>query len=272
MAQADYILSIVPPRDALATAQRITTALQATQRGRSLYYVDLNAISPGLARKIADEFRRDAPDVKFVDGGIVGGPPRPGPDDRELNSSASAAAGPGASWTRPAIPLSGPHPLPSAHLAQLLNSSYLGPEIGSASGLKCCFASLTKGLSALAIQSFSTAHSLGVFSELQHLLEQFQPAIHRSTTRAVTAVPPKSGRWVEEMVQIGRCFGEEGGWDNVSGTEGADVYQRVAGVYKAVAEDTVLGKERQEHRVRGTTADDVAVAVDEALKGGPEKP
>lgn len=261
----------MPPRDALATAKRFAAAA-AKVKDADLYYLDLNATSPGLARKISEVFVQDAPHVKFVDGGIIGGPPRLVEEEQQQQQNGDGSQHePGANWKRPAIPLSGPHNLPNEHLSKVLNATYLGTSVGSASGLKCCFASMVKGLIALSLQAFSTAESLGVYEELQRQLEHFQPALQKSTTRMVTEIPPKAGRWVEEMLEIGRCFGEEGGWDNVKGDEGADVYRRMAEVYRTVAEDTVLGKERPEHRERGTTADDVAAALVESLKGREKK-
>ncbi|KAJ9256878.1 hypothetical protein DTO195F2_5703 [Paecilomyces variotii] len=261
--QVDYLFSIVPPRDALATAQRFMSVKQA--RKSPLYYVDLNAISPRLARHIAAEFKQNVPGIKFVDGGIIGGPPRLKQSSSNEKQASEPEGDIAATWARPAIPISGPDGLANERLAKVLNTISLGADIGAASGLKCCYGSLIKGLLALSIQSFSTAYSMGVYSELHQLLEAFQPGLRNSITKMIVETPPKAGRWVDEMVEIGRCFGEEGGWDNAGGTQGADVYQRVAEVYRAVAEQTVLGKERQEHRVRGTTADDLAAAVREGL-------
>jgi 3-hydroxyisobutyrate dehydrogenase-like beta-hydroxyacid dehydrogenase len=75
---SDYILSIVPPRDALATAKRIIDAFiaQASPKTTPLYYLDLNAISPRSAREIATQFTNTAPEIRFVDGGIIGGAPK----------------------------------------------------------------------------------------------------------------------------------------------------------------------------------------------------
>ncbi|CAK7206922.1 hypothetical protein SEUCBS139899_009729 [Sporothrix eucalyptigena] len=264
--QADYILSIVPPRDALATAKRFVAAASTSGKSRAqpLYYLDLNAVSPGRAKIIAAEFEPVASSVRFVDGGIIGGPPKA---PEAGIGSAAASSEPGADWKRPSIPLSGPHPLPDEHLAKVLNTRYLGSNVGAASGLKCCFASMIKGLIALSLQSFSTAESLGVYDELQIALKHFQPHIQQSTTRMVTEIPPKAGRWVEEMHEIGRCFGEDGGWNNAKGGDGANVYERIAEVYRTIADDTVLGKERQEHRVRGKTSEDVSIALSDALHG-----
>ena len=156
----------MPPRDALATAQRIATASRSsdfnTTRPKPLYYLDLNAISPKTSRQINDLFIDQAPHVRFIDGGIIGGPPHLKDD--------------GTTWYRPSIPISGPHPLTEAepsgsHLADILNTKYMNAAIGTATGLKMCYASLTKGFTALAIQSFTTAHNLGVLSELKAHME-----------------------------------------------------------------------------------------------------
>jgi hypothetical protein len=45
-----------------------------------------------------------------------------------------------------------------------------------------------------------------------------------------------------------------------------DMFTGAAGVYRVVAEDTVLGKEKVGKRERGTTVEDVAKAVAEGLE------
>ena len=117
--RADYLLSIVPPSESLTVATRVRDALLAsqTQRSRPLFYLELNAISPQTVQKCAAVFR-ELPIVKFVDGGIIGGPPRLKEDQ---------------TWYRPWIPLAGPHELPD-DLTSLLNVRRVGDEIGAASG------------------------------------------------------------------------------------------------------------------------------------------
>lgn len=70
---------------------------------------------------------------------------------------------------------------------------------------------------------------------------------------------PKAGRWVEEMREIGRAFGEEGGWEE------ENIFAQVAGVYDFVSEGTVLGNERIGERSRGTTYGDAVDAIREGL-------
>lgn len=270
IAHSDYVLSIVPPRDAVSTAKRIATAFSSQNRQAEspLYFLDLNAISPSTARTIGALFK-DYKDDKFryIDGGIIGGPPKP-PSPPAEGTDTDAAVHAQAPWTRPSIVLSGPHKLSSApvsgsDLFKLLNAKDVGDAIGNASGLKCCFASLTKGFTALAIQSYSTASRLGVLEQLEEHLTQFAPRNKEGAERGLVGMLPKAYRWVDEMREIGKTFREDGGWDEGWGD---GIYDSVAGVYRFVADGTVLGEEKVENRKRKTTAD-----VVEGLREGLEK-
>ena len=172
-------------------------------------------------------------------------------------------------WGKPYIPLSGPSPLSSApisgaHLADTLNTKHIANEIGPASGLKCCFASLSKGFTALCIQSFTTANNLGVLEELKGQLGERMPGMLKAGSGGVTGMPPKAYRWVREMEEIGITHAEEGGFEG--GREGEGVFGEIAKVYRSVAEETVLGEEKTESRKRGLTIDDVASAIGEGLR------
>jgi len=204
VSMADYVLSIVPPRDALATAHRIEAAYRNANLTKQLYYLDLNAISPQTAKRLHASFTATTPAIHFIDGGIIGNPPSPSPSDPS-----------GSGWKRPGIPLSGPvlsSALPSgAHLASVLNTRYLDSTIGSASGLKCCFAALSKGFTALALQSYTTAASLNVLQPLQEYLDAYNPGARQKAERSIVGCTGKAYRWVGEMNQIGECFAGEGG-------------------------------------------------------------
>src|SRR6185437_7413005 len=71
---ADFFLSILPPGEAVALAKQMAPALTAL-RDKPIY-VDCNAISPQTAQEVAAVIAPTGAD--FVDGGIIGGPPRPG--------------------------------------------------------------------------------------------------------------------------------------------------------------------------------------------------
>jgi len=77
-------------------------------------------------------------------------------------------------------------------------------------------------------------------------------------------MPPKAYRWVREMEEIAATYAEEGGFELA-------LFEGVAGVYRTVAEDTVLGGEKTGDRKRGRTLEDVAAAVGEGLEAKRKK-
>ncbi|KAI4869658.1 6-phosphogluconate dehydrogenase C-terminal domain-like protein [Hypoxylon rubiginosum] len=282
------ILSVVPPRDAVATAQRIVdavagpAAVRRTDADPPLYFADLNAVAPSSVKKIAALFSgsRDAgaSSVRFVDGSILGGPPSPKAEaDSSASSSSSTVSTPAppasgendddtiaATWNRPSIPTSGPHKLADvpafgARLAATLNMRHVSADVGAASGLKMCFASFSKGFTSLAIQSFTTAHRLGILPDLQAELRTVLGPHYRLASKGVVGMAPKAYRWVGEMEEIARTLSEEGGF-------APDSFVGAAKVYRTVADDTVLGLEKIGKRKRGTTVEDVAAAMAEGMQ------
>ncbi|KAB8299073.1 hypothetical protein EYC80_001196 [Monilinia laxa] len=277
VSQSDYILSIVPPRDALSTATRITATFNSLSPPKSspLYYLDLNAIAPATSRSIASHISSTSPSIRFIDGGIIGAAPKLKNDTTTPNTTASVDPDLEHEWSRPSIPISGPHelskaPISGANLAELLNTNYLGEEIGRASGLKCCFSSTTKGFTALCIQAFTSAQRLGVLGELQKEMSERVPGLWKTVGGSITGMPPKAYRWVREMEEIEMCHGETGfsGGESNGVREGEGekgIFGQIADVYRIVADETVLGDEKTEKRKRGTTVEDVAQCMTEGL-------
>lgn len=261
MVSSDYILSIVPPRDALTTARRVATASQlpstSTKRQsiedtdglltrRQPYYLDLNAISARLSAEVGSLFAGNQSALcHYLDGGIIGPPPS--------NDS------PKAHWTKPSLIISGDVELPASfpRLAEVLNMKLVSAKIGAASTLKLSFAALTKGLTALSILSFSTAQRESLLPELLKHLDEYAPAVGSTAKKGVVGMAPKAYRWVDEMQMIGEAFDTEGHWDGI----GAGVYDSFAEVYRSIAEDTVLKKEKTGDRRRGTTVEDAAEII-----------
>lgn len=86
-------------------------------------------------------------------------------------------------------------------------------------------------------------------------------------SNGVTNMPPKAYRWVKEMEEIAVTHAEDGGFKGGEGLgEGRGIFDAVAEVYRAVAEDTVLGEEKTERRKRGRTREDVAACMAEGLR------
>ncbi|KAH8810935.1 6-phosphogluconate dehydrogenase [Xylogone sp. PMI_703] len=247
--QCDYILSIVPPRDALKTAERILHAANALPKSAPLWFLDLNAVSPRTARQTARIFEPN-PNIKLIDGGIIGGVPYQKP---------MAVGSEETSWHCPSLIVSGPDRIPDQRLAEILNIHHLNETIGSATGLKMCFAVTTKGFVSLAIESFTTAHNLGVLPELRDYLGKYNPSTLSLAEKGLVTMPPKAYRWVHEMLEIAETMEDDGGFSR-------EIFQGVAEVYRVVAEDSELGKEKPGHRARGKTVEDVVELLSQGME------
>ncbi|MGH7213112.1 MAG: NAD(P)-binding domain-containing protein, partial [Acetobacteraceae bacterium] len=88
IAASDIILSIIPPGEATALAERLRPAL--TRATRKPIYVDCNAISPVTVARVAAVLAPTG--AAFVDGGIIGGPPKPGSKGTRIYLSGPDAA------------------------------------------------------------------------------------------------------------------------------------------------------------------------------------
>ncbi|KAJ3495687.1 hypothetical protein NLG97_g3215 [Lecanicillium saksenae] len=254
VSQCDVILSVAPPRDAAEIAKRVAVALASDSTGQKrastpLYFADMNAVAPSSVREIAKLFEPVKSLVHFVDGSIIGGPP-----SLKANS---------ADWSVPVLYMSGPQKLEDVEgwgpkLTVVLRMRHISEDIGAASGLKMCFASMSKGYTAIAIQAYTSAKSMGVLGELQEVLGEMVPDRAAQTERGLVSMAPKAYRWVREMEEISKTHVEEGGF-------GPELFLGAADVYRSVADDTVLGGEKIGNRKRGTTADDIAAAMVEGL-------
>ena len=124
--------------------------------------------------------------VRFSDGGNTGPAPKlPGNDESR--------------WSKPSLVFSSPHKLKDAPvfdwlLAEILNVKHAHSGIGPASGLKMCLASTTKGFTAIAIQSFTTAQSLGVLCEPQEHLQGLSLKTGDLAAKGLVSIPPKAYR------------------------------------------------------------------------------
>jgi 3-hydroxyisobutyrate dehydrogenase-like beta-hydroxyacid dehydrogenase len=179
LSQADCLLCIVPPESALPVAQGIAGQIQTAKPG--LLYVDCNAIAPQTTQKIAKII--GGAGARYVDGGIIGSPP-----DRK-------------GLTR--VYLSGPD---RSELLELQGENIdfrdLGAEIGAASALKMCYASQTKGTTALWLHTLITAQSLGVLDLLRKEWTSGHPELWGRMEHNIPTVPHRAGRWIGEMKEI----------------------------------------------------------------------
>jgi 3-hydroxyisobutyrate dehydrogenase-like beta-hydroxyacid dehydrogenase len=215
--QADIFLSIVPPDKARQLAEDVASVLRQT--AGSLLYLECNAISPHNVSQIGDLLAQSG--GRCVDAGIIGFPP-------------------GRGSPSPHVWMSGAHAEEARVLAEYgLDVRLAGSQLGQASGLKMCYAAFTKGLMAIATESFTTASTMGLTELLISEMRMSQPELLLWIDKALPSSPPKAYRWVDEMLQIGATF------QSVGLTP--DVFNGAADVYRSVAR-TVPGREMPEHR------------------------
>ncbi len=207
--EADLILSIMVPAQALNAAELVADALQQTDT--TLTYSDCNAIAPQTVRKLGKVIT-SAGGV-FVDASIIGPPPRR----------------PGA--TR--FYASGPQLNAFADLNNYgLDVRVLGDEIGLASAIKMCYASLTKGLTALCTELLTAAEVLGVSDALTEEFKLSQAALYERMERGLPSMPPKAKRWIGEMEEISDTFAHVGLTPHIL-TGAADMYRLVSDTHLA---------------------------------------
>jgi 3-hydroxyisobutyrate dehydrogenase-like beta-hydroxyacid dehydrogenase len=129
LSSAEIIISVLVPSSATATAQRIISASKSLPRAqqRTKFYIDANAIAPKTVRSISELFNGSG--IEFIDGSIIGGPPKLQEDGKVLYN--------------PTIALSGAR-TKELELDNIFDITHVGPDVGQASALKMSFASLTK--------------------------------------------------------------------------------------------------------------------------------
>ena len=212
LARSDFILSIVPPGEAVGLAESLAPVLSRAEP--KPVYVDCNAVSPATVGRIAAIIGQAG--CRFVDAGIVGGPPQPGGEGPVFYASGPDAAG-------------------FAALGRYgLKIQALDGPVGAASALKMSYAGITKGLTALGTAMMLAATRAGVAEALAGELGASQPGLLKIFQRSVPGMFPKAYRWVAEMEEIADFSGDPA-------TEA--LYQGVAGLYRRLTAD-VAGPNR----------------------------
>ena len=204
VAGSDVVVSVCPPHAALDLARAV-----AALRFSGLF-VDANAVSPSTAREIGGTV--EAGGAVFVDGGLIGPPPR--------------AAG----TTR--LYLSGREAKRASALLDCtrLEAIALSDAPGAASALKMAYAAYTKGVSALLIGVRALAAAEGVDDALLAEWHRSQPDLPKRSEAAARDNARKAWRFVGEMEEITAAF-EAAGLPGDFHEAAAEIYRRLA-VYK----------------------------------------
>jgi len=205
LAGSDFFFSILPPGEAEALARQLAPALKPLDR--KPVYVDCNAVSPQTAISIGEIIAPTGAD--FVDGGIIGGPPRPG--------------------YSPTIYASGPTAGQTAVLRDWgIDWRVIDGPIGAASALKMSYAGITKGTTAIASAMLLGAARFGCGEALIAELTESQPEMLARFRDGIPRMYDKAYRWVAEMEEISDFLEQN--------PPSRDIYAAVARLYAYLAE------------------------------------
>lgn len=204
-AEADILLSILPPARAQALAARFLPHLRGA--ASPALFLDCNAVAPATLLEMAVPFSGAA--VPFGDASIIGGPPQPGK-------------------TGPRLYMSGPIGAAADLLkAHGIDTRAMSERLGDASAIKMSYAGITKGFQAL-----GTAMSLGaarsdVLEPLSDELNSSLPDLYSWLKRQLPSMPAKAYRWDGEMREIAKFLAPESGSMSML-TGAADLFEEVA--------------------------------------------
>jgi 3-hydroxyisobutyrate dehydrogenase-like beta-hydroxyacid dehydrogenase len=201
---ADFLLSIVPPGEAVALAERLKPAI--ARAPKKPVYVDCNAISPQTAEQVGAVLAGIG--SPYVDAGIIGPPPAPslrtifyacGPAVREFETL-------------------------SAHG---LSIRLVDGPIGAASALKMSYGGITKGFTAIGAAMILGAARAGCADALHTELVESQPELVGWLSRQIPRMYSKAYRWVAEMEEISAFL--------AGNPPAEDMYEDIARFYERLA-------------------------------------
>jgi 3-hydroxyisobutyrate dehydrogenase-like beta-hydroxyacid dehydrogenase len=214
VAQADFILSIVPPARAAELADRLLPYMRGLER--KPVFADCNAVAPATVRQIAVPFQAEG--LPFVDAGIIGPPPAPGRPGPRFYASGEAVG----------------------RFEELrkfgVDVRPLSKEVGEASALKMTYGGINKGLQALGAAMILGAMRNGVAQALWQEMQDSQAAVLQVLVRSLPKMYAKAYRWVAEMEEVAKFLQPEtGGSEMLNGA--AHLYENLARDYAADAAD-----------------------------------
>ena len=207
IASADFMLSILPPGDALSLAHRFAPALTASNA--KPVYVDCNAINPATLERVAAAIAPTG--CQFVDCGIIGPPPRGADFSPRFYASGEAAQR-------------------FATLRQYgLDVRVLEGSLSAASALKMSYAGITKGTQAIGAAMMLAAVRAGSAEALFEELSFSQKEMLAQFRQQLPMMPAKAYRWIAEMQEIAGFVGDD--------PAARELYEGAAHFYQRIAED-----------------------------------
>jgi len=218
IAAADFILSVLPPGEALALAQRFAPALAASNA--KPVYVDCNAINPATVTHVAAAIAPAG--CPFVDAGIIGPPPAVVAPPPAGNGNVEVSG--------PRIYASGAEAARFASLRQYgLDVRVLEGSPSAASALKMSYAGITKGTQAIGAAMMLAAMRAGSAEALFAELSYSQAEMLAQFKQQLPKMPAKAYRWIAEMQEIAGFVADD--------PAGRELYEGAAHFYERMAED-----------------------------------
>jgi 3-hydroxyisobutyrate dehydrogenase-like beta-hydroxyacid dehydrogenase len=191
--RSDVILCLCPPHAAVDIARSLTHF--------EGIYVDANAVAPATARTIAGLVGR------YVDGGIMGSPPRK-PGTTRLYLSGTEA------------PL-----VADLFAGTIVQALVVSEDHAAASATKMAFAAWTKGTAALLLAVRAVARAEGIEEALLDEWRMSMPQLPEQSVVAARSALGKGWRWVGEMNEIAETFAAAGLPDGFH-RAAAEIYRR----------------------------------------------
>ena len=227
VADADLLLSIIPPSAAVEFARRIVPLMEQT--ASNALFVECNAVAPATVREIAGIAANHG--VDFQDVGIVGSPPQAGRIPVRFYTS-------------------GPHEGVLRRIeTERIEVKPLGAEVGRASAMKMMYASLNKGTNALRAAAILAARQLGVSDDLQAELAHSLPDVHKAMHARMPNIACDAARWTGEMREIASTYRDAGLTSGFH--EGAEW------VYEVLADSPIADESRDEADAKQRSLDEV---------------
>ncbi len=191
--RSDVVLVLCPPAAAVEVARSIPRA--------GGIYVDANAVSPATARTIAGLVGR------YVDGGVVGPPPRE-PGTTRLYLSGTEAP-----------------QVVQLFAGTIVDAQVVSEDVAAASAMKMVYAAWTKGTAALLLAIRAVARVEGVEEALLEEWRMSLPELPERSAAAARSALAKGWRWVGEMQEIADTFDAAGLPDGFH-RAAAEIYRR----------------------------------------------
>jgi 3-hydroxyisobutyrate dehydrogenase-like beta-hydroxyacid dehydrogenase len=191
--RSEVILAVCPPHAAVDLARSMPSF--------GGVYIDANAVSPTTARTIAGVVNR------YVDGGIIGPPPRIFGTTRLYLSGDEA-------------PL-----IIDLFSETIVEARVVSEDVGAASAVKMAYAAWTKGTSALLLAIRAVARAQGVEETLLDEWGTSLPQLQEQSVDAAHFALAKGWRWAAEMTEIADTFCAAGLPDGFH-RAAAEIYRR----------------------------------------------